>query len=185
MVAMANLFLQFGCGPNKLPEPWRNHDKDIDIRKPLPFEDGEARFVFAEHLIEHVPFLDGMRFLAETYRILSVGGVLRVSFPDPVKIAHHSLQWIEELRRLGVVRRELDLSPHQVPMLAAMGFGHQMAWTEGLMYQMLLGHGFRRVMPMNYGTSQYDELRGIDGHHKSSSSLVAAGLETTVVEATK
>lgn len=181
---MANLFLQFGAGPNLLPEPWRNFDRETDISKPLPFKDGEARWVFAEHVIEHVPFRDGMQFLSEAYRVLNVGGVLRVSFPDPCKIACRAVDWFAELKRLGVAKAELELIPHQVPLLAALGFGHQMAWTEGLMYQMLLGVGFRRVMPMNYGTSQYDELRGIDGHHKTSS-LLAAQLETTVVEATK
>jgi SAM-dependent methyltransferase len=181
---MANLFLQFGAGPHLLPEPWRNHDRETDIGKPLPFKDGEARFVFAEHVIEHVPFREGMQFLAEAYRVLNVGGTLRVTFPDPVKIGHNPVEWLTELKRLGVANEELALAPHQVPLLTALGFGHQMAWTEGLMYQMLLACGFRRVMPMNYGTSQYDELRGIDGHHKTSS-LLAAQLETTVVEATK
>jgi ubiquinone/menaquinone biosynthesis C-methylase UbiE len=181
---MANLFLHFGAGPNQLPEPWRNHDKETDISERLPFEDGEARFIFAEHVIEHLPFRDGLRFLAEAYRVLAAGGVLRVAFPDVVKLGVNGSAWLAELKRIGVAKKELELSPHQVPLLAAAGFGHQMAWTEGLMYQLLLAVGFKRVLPMVYGATQYDELRGIDGHHKTSS-LVAAELETTVIEATK
>lgn len=185
MANLQNLFLHFGAGPNKLPEPWQNHDRETDISKPLPFEEGSARCIFAEHVIEHVPFRDGMRFIAEAFRVLEVGGVLRLSFPDPVKIGHHPFQWLNEMKRLGVVPQEVQLSAHDVPLLVALSFGHQMAWTEGLAYQMLLGAGFRRVLPMGYGDTQYpEELKGIDGHHKTSS-LIAAKLETTVFEATK
>lgn len=181
---MANLFLQFGSGPNLLPEPWRNHDKETDITQPLPFQDGEARFIVAEHVIEHVDFVAGLKFLTEAYRVLSVGGVLRLAFPDPVRLGTHGAAWFAELKRLGKVKAELELTPHQVPLLAAVGFGHRMAWTEGLAYQLLLGIGFRRVLPLAYGASQYAELTGVDGHHKTSS-LECAKLETTVIEATK
>lgn len=45
--------IQFGCGGNKL-DGWENYDRDVNISKPLPFEDNSIRFIFAEHVLEHV-----------------------------------------------------------------------------------------------------------------------------------
>jgi predicted SAM-dependent methyltransferase len=54
----------------------------LDITEPLPFEDGSVDWVYAEHLIEHVPLLDAISWLAEVRRILAPGGLLRITTPD-------------------------------------------------------------------------------------------------------
>ncbi|HEV2635711.1 MAG TPA: methyltransferase domain-containing protein [Actinocrinis sp.] len=54
----------------------------LDIGKPLPFDDGCVDWVYAEHLIEHVPLLTAISWLAEARRILAPGGVLRITTPD-------------------------------------------------------------------------------------------------------
>jgi len=54
----------------------------LDITEPLPFEDGSVEWVYAEHLIEHVPLLDAINWLAEVRRILAPGGLLRITTPD-------------------------------------------------------------------------------------------------------
>jgi predicted SAM-dependent methyltransferase len=48
----------------------------------LPFDDGCLDWVYAEHLIEHVPFPAAVGWLAEVRRILAPGGLLRLSTPD-------------------------------------------------------------------------------------------------------
>ena len=77
-----NLLLNFGAGPNQLPQPWRNLGPEHDIRKRLKFEDNSANAILAEHVIEHVPFLQSLGFFREALRVLKPGGVLRVAFPD-------------------------------------------------------------------------------------------------------
>ncbi len=54
----------------------------LDIGEPLPFEDGCVDWVYAEHLIEHVPLPVAIRWLAEVRRILAPGGLLRITTPD-------------------------------------------------------------------------------------------------------
>jgi predicted SAM-dependent methyltransferase len=54
----------------------------LDITEPLPFEDGSIDWVYAEHLIEHVPLPDAINWLAEVRRILTSGGLLRITTPD-------------------------------------------------------------------------------------------------------
>ena len=76
------LFLNFGAGPNQLPEPWQNLDPTHDIRKRLRFENGSVAAILAEHVIEHVPFLQVLGFFQECLRVLEPGGMLRIAFPD-------------------------------------------------------------------------------------------------------
>ena len=80
--------LQIGCGYNLLPG-WLNSDFmprkgviHIDATKKLPFPDACFDYLFTEHMIEHISVVDAALFLAECYRILKMGGTLRVSTPD-------------------------------------------------------------------------------------------------------
>jgi SAM-dependent methyltransferase len=46
------------------------------------FEDGALGYVYADNMIEHVPLAGGRVFLAEAYRCLRPGGVIRLVTPD-------------------------------------------------------------------------------------------------------
>lgn len=54
----------------------------LDIGEALPFEDGAVDWVYAEHLIEHVPLPTAIGWLAEVRRVLAPGGLLRLTTPD-------------------------------------------------------------------------------------------------------
>jgi predicted SAM-dependent methyltransferase len=54
----------------------------LDIRNPLPFEDNAVDWVYAEHLIEHITLPVALGWLTEVNRILTPGGVLRLTTPD-------------------------------------------------------------------------------------------------------
>lgn len=84
--------LQIGAGPNNLPG-WLNTDIEprqgqafLDAMKPFPIPDNSLHYVYAEHVIEHLPFKGGMVTLRESYRALVPGGKLRVATPDLEKL---------------------------------------------------------------------------------------------------
>lgn len=61
----------------------RNVYVALDIRRPLPFEEGQFQRILAEQVIEHIDFrheIPGV--LREFHRVLAPGGVLRVIVPD-------------------------------------------------------------------------------------------------------
>lgn len=60
---------------------------ELDIKAGLPFESGCFDWVFAEHLIEHVPLDTGIEWLSEVHRVLSPGGLARITTPDLRKYA--------------------------------------------------------------------------------------------------
>jgi len=175
-------WLHFGCGPNKLPAPWENHDRDIDIARPLPFESSTARYIFAEHVIEHVPFVEGMAFLSECRRVLEPGGVLRFSFPD---VTRFTSEWqvTEYCRYLIACRRAAGAGRADVFRYIISGSGHRACWTGDMAWAVLIALGFTASARPDYGQSFYtQDLRDIDGHHKTSP---VALLETSIFEATK
>lgn len=53
-----------------------------DLARGIPFNDGSVEAVFHEHLLEHIPLEAGIHFMAECFRVLRPGGVLRVGVPD-------------------------------------------------------------------------------------------------------
>jgi SAM-dependent methyltransferase len=61
-------------------------EADQDITKPLQFADGSVECLFMEHVLEHVGFGDALKFFKEAYRVLKLGGVLRIVSPDLDKL---------------------------------------------------------------------------------------------------
>lgn len=184
--------LHLGCGPNKLPAPWENFDREVNISARLPFDDESAGFIFAEHVIEHVPFVDGMAFLSECRRVLAPGGVLRFAFPDIERVLRDNESAERYLRFLASAHRyRTPYRAHEpisnayrgdVARFVLLGNGHRAAWTSPLAQAAALAVGFSDAAPRLYSCSKHAELQHIDGHHKTSP---VAELETTVIEATK
>jgi predicted SAM-dependent methyltransferase len=58
------------------------HFVGLDICRSLPIETGSVDWVYAEHLIEHVPLDAAIGWLTEVRRILAPGGLLRLTTPD-------------------------------------------------------------------------------------------------------
>ncbi len=82
-----------GGGPRML-DGWLNADLSappgvlqMDATQPFPFEDRTFKFLFTEHMIEHVPYDGGLAMLRECHRVLQDGGAIRVVTPDLASLA--------------------------------------------------------------------------------------------------
>ena len=86
---MTGKSVNLACGDIYLEE-WINLDfhpnsPDVmrcDLLGPLPLCDGEACVVYSSHFLEHVPRDMVSDVLAECFRIMSVGGRIRLVLPD-------------------------------------------------------------------------------------------------------
>ncbi len=68
--------------PDKLEIPWSPSILIRDVRKPFPFSDGSVTAVYASHVLEHLYREEGQRLIAESFRVLAPGGILRIVVPD-------------------------------------------------------------------------------------------------------
>src|SRR5438477_50522 len=83
-----------GAGFNSLPG-WLNTDLEpksasviyLDAAKPLPFAYSTFDYIFSEHVIEHIPYPQGLSMLKECFRVIKPGGTIRIATPNLEQIA--------------------------------------------------------------------------------------------------
>jgi len=90
-----------------------------DLRRPLPWDSGSVDIIYSSHTLEHLSRDEGIRLLAECYRVLRPGGIIRIVVPDLAHIVRRYAsgqlpadRFVEELGVLylqesGWVRRSL------------------------------------------------------------------------------
>lgn len=97
--------LNIGCGSHHHPN-WTNLDKqggdgiiEHDVYDGLPFEDETFDAVYHSDLIEHLYKRFAPLFMRECWRVLKVGGVVRVATPDLEEIVRQYLLNLQLVRR--------------------------------------------------------------------------------------
>lgn len=160
-----DLQLHLGCGPISL-EGWINIDNQpyagIDFRwdlaRGIPFRN--ARYVFAEHFIEHLSYQQGVDFTRGCRDALRDDGILRLSTPNldwVYEVSYHPTMWSNEddaLRDCFVLNR------------AFRGWGHQFLYNLQTLTALLQNSGFESVRALGYGESDMAALAGLERHEQ-------------------
>lgn len=109
------LMLNLGCGSHFHPA-WVNVDMAsahpavmaYNLLEGFPFEDGVFDLVYHSHVLEHMPRWEAPRFLAECWRVLKPGGLLRVAIPDLETICRLYLAALDRLADVSPGREDPD-----------------------------------------------------------------------------
>jgi predicted SAM-dependent methyltransferase len=94
--------LNFGCGETFHPD-WTNLDTSPispaviahDVTRRFPFVDGTFDAVYGSHVLEHLEPAVAEKVLQDCFRILKLGGILRIAVPDLESIARLYLSSLE------------------------------------------------------------------------------------------
>jgi len=97
--------LNLGCGGRYI-KGWVNvdfvsHSEDVikhNLLNPLPFNDDSFDVVYNSHVLEHFSKKDAGKFIAEIYRVLKPGGILRVVVPNLERFVTGYLKCLENIR---------------------------------------------------------------------------------------
>jgi predicted SAM-dependent methyltransferase len=157
------LWINFGCGVKPFPG-WLNvdgipnslADLHLDIRCRLPFHSGKTRFIFAEHVIEHLRLEEAEFFLEECHRILGAGGSIRLITPDLEKFVQAYVQGNQEFFQVA--------SPRLLEPVRALNFMFRQGGTHQYVYdfpeleRVLHRAGFQDVARSSYRKSSWPEL---------------------------
>ena len=168
--------LHLGSGARRL-DGWANVDINglgaivWDLRKPLPVRPGQIRFVYTEHFIEHIGRDDAVRLLRHVRRTLADEGVLRVSTPD---LAH----LVEEYRARRVVHMEHGGWYPETPCImlneAMRLWDHVFLYDEAELRRLLEECGYSRIERVEWGQSEFSELRSLESRPDFSDLIVEA-----------
>jgi predicted SAM-dependent methyltransferase len=96
--------LNLGCGERYHPD-WINVDMAAagpgvivaNLRRGIPFPDGDFGVVYHSHLLEHLQRRDAEQLIAECFRVLRPGGVVRIVVPDLEATVREYLRVLELL----------------------------------------------------------------------------------------
>ena len=166
--------LNLGCGGNIIAG-WENHDWDVDITKPLPYEDNSIDFIFIEHCVEHTTTPDAVRFFAECLRILKDEGTLRIAVPSADKIYDLAdepyLKWHGQSGFGDGTRRRAVRS-------ILLDHGHLSAWNHSILEACLFAAGFEEEKIYGCDLGELEGHGKVIGEHNNA-------IETIVMEAVK
>ena len=140
----------------------------LDATSRWPLEDGAVSHVYADNVIEHVPLAAGRAMLAEAYRCLQPGGVIRLVTPDIRKHVDLYLRGADAVDgTVGRAYRDLGLvveHPIDLVRIPIGSFGHH----DGYVYDFdtlaseLKRAGFHTVTEQPLGASEHPPLVGLD-----------------------
>lgn len=158
--------INLGCGGNIIPG-WENYDMDVDMTRPLPFENESIDFIFVEHALEHISMHNGVKFLTECYRVLKKDGIIKIIVPD-ITVLHRNTNhpYINEYLRFCKERGWCDGTVggniHGLTFL----HGHESLWTQDLLKAILFSIGYSKADNDHVHRSSHAELDEIAGHWK-------------------
>lgn len=189
--------LQIGAGPYLL-DGWLNTDIEpypevsyLDAAARFPLADGSFRYVFSEHVIEHLTLEQADQMLAESLRILEAGGKIRIATPDLRKLVALFDDQPSEAAR-DYIPGKLDWhgwprrgTPESVILnLQLREFGHRFMYDEPTLRDSLERAGFSEIKRFGAGESDDSELRGLE-QRRDAATAALNDYETMVLQATK
>ena len=150
--------IHYGCGENII-DHWLNVDlfeheaenyKQINLLEKHPFGDNSFRFGFCEDVLEHLNQAQSLFFLSEIHRTLINKGVLRLSFPGLEGVLQrHYTPASETVIRVGEVE-------------AYAFWDHIHFYSRDEISLVAKTIGFREITFVEYGQSEYAELKERD-----------------------
>ncbi len=198
--ASKNLQLHIGSGPYNLND-WINLDifpaqLSTNVLWGLPFTDGQCRYVFLSHLLEHLFYpTDAMALLQEIYRILQPGGVVRIVVPDIEQCirayqennteffqqrAEHWGAGDGNATRLEHFLSYAGAGPDPAWLFEAHKFGYDFETLE----RALQRAGFKTIVRSSFMASEHVALK-VDEHSQVASAKFGDAYYSLFVEATK
>jgi SAM-dependent methyltransferase len=196
--------LHVGCGGNSL-ESWLNSDlipdnKKIvilDASKHFPLPDSSFDYIYSEHLMEHLSFIQQLNFLQESHRILKPGGKIRIATPDFDFLAQlvgnkksefekEYLKWNFQTFLKYIPSQLMDTANLDVYVINNYfrDWGHQLIHNKSSITKLLEYCGFQLLAFEKVGESSDPALAGLERHGAMITDAYNK-YETMVIEAVK
>jgi predicted SAM-dependent methyltransferase len=173
--------LHLGCG-TVYKEGWTNIDNNSDnniqkldfnwdLRKPLPFPDNSADFIFNEHFLEHLTVDEGISTIRDFYRVLKLGGIMRIAMPDLQNTitAYFDQNWKENnkefFEKFGLTFIQTRAERINI------GFrwwGHKWLYDWEELERRLKEAGCEKIKHCVISESDYEELRNLETRNEST-----------------
>jgi predicted SAM-dependent methyltransferase len=155
----------------------------MNLNKKWNYRDNSIDVVYASHLFEHLTIASAKLFLAESYRTLKPGGVIRIVVPDLYKI---SKKYISEYENSTYENTSTEfimwaINMHRDGQYGNIGFfkklilewqgyphQHKFMYDEKSLTKLFERSNFKNIQSLTYGNSSYiDEINEVEGTKES------------------
>ncbi|MEO8078027.1 MAG: methyltransferase domain-containing protein [Acidobacteriota bacterium] len=183
------LQIQLGSGGQR-KEGWVNvdlfadADVQLDLREPLPFADGSATLVYAEHVLEHFTYpTEARALLSEIWRVLAPGGMIKLVVPDAGRaLVAYGASDAEFFAARGVRSYLASESPtpmHIVNYIFRQDGQHKYAYDAETLAQALALGGFTNARQRPFEPAiDSERRRGVNSLYIEGTKPAAGGFES-------
>ena len=190
--------LQIGAGPTKASD-WLTTDiltklrrKTIylDATETYPIPSGSIDYIFSEHMIEHISYLQGKKMLIECARVLRSGGKIRLATPDLSRLFALMHSTNDDKANTYIAWACNEFLDPQTPQTAIhvlnnqfRNYGHQFLYDEACLHTLLTEAGFTEIERLPMGFSNDPHLHDAEKHGINMNNVDMVRFETMVLEA--
>lgn len=168
--------LHVGCG-NRYFNGWVNVDSNEkldrvdlawDLADGLPTRDSSVRFIYSEHVMEHLPVEIALDHFRHCHRTLVKGGVLRIAMPSLDAILQQCVDgtWREQDWLQWPEYKFVSTRAEMLNMYFRC-WGHQWMYDIEELDRRLREAGFTEIAPQAWGTSSFQELSSLESRPDS------------------
>ena len=149
-----------------------------DLRRPLPWNNNSVDVVYSSHTLEHLSKDAGEHLLAECYRTLKPGGIIRIVVPDLKRFVEQYLGGEFSSRdfidSLGVGSTEPGDSWIKKLLAPYVRFPHRCMYDPQSLLQTLEGLGFEAEIRSPFD-STIDGIGTIEDESRTVDAVIAEG----------
>ena len=137
---------------NKWADGYGYNFRHHDVRAGLPYDNDVVDLVYTSHMLEHMPYKDGIKFLSECYRTMKPGATIRIIVPDAKILTQMYLDG--KLNTLDEVNDGCaDISLGANKLFALLMNNHSALYDADALCAALKVAGFSQVFPMSFRKS--------------------------------
>jgi len=148
-----------------------------DLRRRFPWGDGLVDAIYSSHTLEHLSKSDGRQFLAECFRVLKPGGLIRIIVPDLAALvsAYNASKLMADdfLIKLEVLNKDSGSSMRKI-VNALVSHPHRCMYDTKRLLSILNDIGFDAASSQPF-ESAIEDIRSIESADRTLDAVIVEG----------
>jgi ubiquinone/menaquinone biosynthesis C-methylase UbiE len=173
------VFRHLGKGLGVFSLAWAENIFIHNLTKPFPWTAGSVDVVYTSHTLEHFTREEGQFIIAESFRVLKPGGLIRIIVPDLREIinryVNQALAADHFVEELGVLY-QTSRSPLKAKLIPFIQFPHKCMYDTETLLHALDRSGFRAASwnPFDSGIA---DIAAIESSGRTVAAVIVEGVK--------
>jgi len=140
---------------------------NYDLNNGIPVSDNSVDVIYHSHMIEHLTYSEGIKFLKECFRSLKIGGTMRVLAPDLELFAKKYIEkdnfFFRKYYEEALSKEKIHYPTNGSIFMGMLhNHGHKMGYDFETLYSMLEEIGFKKINKTMFQESILEDIKEIE-----------------------